>query len=105
MIRRTPRSTRTDTLFPYASLARSIEGPPGTSRGIPGDAAAHPADSPHVDFYRGIDGHVARQFDHQTAGGKIADADLILAILPKLAKPRRQQQAVDRKSTRLNSSH
>src|SRR3546814_7485380 len=77
-------------------IDRRIEGHPGTSRGIPGDAAAHPDDSPHVDFYRGIDGHVARQFDHQTAGGRIEDADLILALLPKLAKPSRQQHALAR---------
>src|SRR3546814_16120247 len=29
MIRRTPRSTRTDTLFPYTALFRSIAGAPG----------------------------------------------------------------------------
>src|SRR3546814_2560602 len=29
MIRRPPRSTRTDTLFPYTTLFRSLEGEPG----------------------------------------------------------------------------
>src|SRR3546814_14240542 len=34
MIRRPPRSTRTDTLFPYTTLFRSIY-PPGTFAGTP----------------------------------------------------------------------
>src|SRR3546814_15320317 len=31
MIRRPPRSTRTDTLFPYTTLFRSADAPPGRS--------------------------------------------------------------------------
>src|SRR3546814_3695471 len=34
MIRRPPRSTRTDTLFPYTTLFRSPGGAPGHIRGI-----------------------------------------------------------------------
>src|SRR3546814_17628182 len=30
MIRRPPRSTRTDTLFPYTTLCRALKGPQGT---------------------------------------------------------------------------
>src|SRR3546814_10964611 len=30
MIRRPPRSTRTDTLFPYTTLFRSFDAPPGS---------------------------------------------------------------------------
>src|SRR3546814_7625717 len=33
MIRRPPRSTRTDTLFPYTTLFRSQEGAPGITHG------------------------------------------------------------------------
>src|SRR3546814_4544887 len=33
MIRRPPRSTRTDTLFPYTTLFRSVEGPLFSSNG------------------------------------------------------------------------
>src|SRR3546814_3560627 len=47
MIRRPPRSTRTDTLFPYTTLFRSDpqgrrgrQGPPGLDR----DARSHPED-------------------------------------------------------------
>src|SRR3546814_10511956 len=41
MIRRPPRSTRTDTLFPYTTLFRSagqaLDGPPGESETVRGD--------------------------------------------------------------------
>src|SRR3546814_10021601 len=35
MIRRPPRSTRTDTLFPYSTLFRSGSGPPRSRRAAP----------------------------------------------------------------------
>src|SRR3546814_17899589 len=49
MLRRPPRATRTDTLFPYTALFRSgrhvieqmaVEGP--SAHGVGGDAEAHP---------------------------------------------------------------
>src|SRR3546814_13672854 len=40
MIRRPPRSTRTDTLFPYTTLFRSHRGDPGRGGGM--SASAHP---------------------------------------------------------------
>src|SRR3546814_4929379 len=39
MIRRPPRSTRTDTLFPYTTLFRSVDGLGGTLAG--NDAGCH----------------------------------------------------------------
>src|SRR3546814_17781328 len=39
MIRRPPRSTRTDTLFPYTTLFRSTGGGPATGGGTRADAA------------------------------------------------------------------
>src|SRR3546814_13294094 len=66
MIRRPPRSTRTDTLFPYTTLFRSSEGkarrqgvaaggavPPGTwcrvrSDAVPGLAVAHERERDHA---------------------------------------------------------
>src|SRR3546814_7490087 len=41
MIRRPPRSTRTDTLFPYTTLFRSVRRLPGGGRGQ--DRRVHPA--------------------------------------------------------------
>src|SRR3546814_2620587 len=48
MIRRPPRSTRTDTLFPYTTLFRSGDGggAPGLPAGIPQPAGRHPAVPP-----------------------------------------------------------
>src|SRR3546814_20971599 len=49
MIRRTPRSTRTDTLFPYTTLSRS-QGKAACDNAIPGKrtktSPAHDADEP-----------------------------------------------------------
>src|SRR3546814_1167663 len=48
MIRRPPRSTRTDTLFPYTTLFRSAGYHPGPHRGIARDLTLRrrPADLP-----------------------------------------------------------
>src|SRR3546814_4221221 len=99
MIRRPPRSTRTDTLFPYTTLFRSLRRP----------AVIEPA-ADRADRHR--QDHRHRQVD--------ADADREWGQ-PKLARPPEQRvdedeahagdraigqhRPVDRKSTRLNSSH
>src|SRR3546814_16076694 len=45
MIRRPPRSTRTDTLFPYTTLFRSIIEAPVTVQGVPRDVAIPKAEA------------------------------------------------------------
>src|SRR3546814_13128626 len=103
MIRRPPRSTRPDTLFPYTTLCRS-------------DRAARLARAHHM-LGSGGDDAAARRVvdragaeipavevtgdDHGTRGG-IAPGDFgdDIARLFRAEVPRR-----DRKSTRLNSSH
>src|SRR3546814_19685929 len=114
MVRRPPRSTRTDTLFPYTTLFRSPEGEAGR-----GDKAAQFG--------------VAQRADPEGAG-KITDGgDRLGAARRRLDAPQfRAQKApaspagvaddhrrrpagrdmiapprivADRKSTRLNSSH
>src|SRR3546814_10585649 len=117
MIRRPPRSTRTDTLFPYTTLFRSsalLQG--GAIDG--GDASAplfRVGDDP-VDVHAGQlavaqlrlagDPHVA---DLVAAGGVDQLRD---DVVQRLGLERRQVEqrqvgllARDRKSTRLNSSH
>src|SRR3546814_15315673 len=72
MIRRPPRSTRTDTLFPYTTLFRSGRRPGGSSEAV--------------------DEHqfgVVERLDDDRAD--IAERDAVARV--------------DRKSTRLNSSH
>src|SRR3546814_16737408 len=77
MIRRPPRSTRTDTLFPYTTLFRSQQrAPPHAIRQI-----ARGGDREHAERRRD-------RFDHQEARGRFVG-----------------EQEQDRKSTRLNSSH
>src|SRR3546814_13207167 len=76
MIRRPPRSTRTDTLFPYTTLFRSIPAAP------PPDPAAW-VRSNCVDM----------------------DEELSLQAAPDPLRSERANMARDRKSTRLNSSH
>src|SRR3546814_15508580 len=84
MIRRPPRSTRTDTLFPYTTLFRSLLSPTMLMRsGIgPGDElAAH-----------GIE----VQADLPGVGQNLREHNSV--SLAKFVN-------IDRKSTRLNSSH
>src|SRR3546814_9433963 len=80
MIRRPPRSTRTDTLFPYTTLFRSVRS--GDERGA--DLAR--AGSAGEGRTRRGPVHVARDDRHRAAVGA-----------------RRLRPSGDRKSTRLNS--
>src|SRR3546814_15462605 len=78
MIRRPPRSTRTDTLFPYTTLFRSLEN----------------ADrQPRMLFNQRL------AYSNHMHNGKDADASEVVRF--GLAVIRKK----DRKSTRLNSSH
>src|SRR5260221_1394592 len=82
MIRRPPRST----LFPYTTLFRSLEG-------------LHPRDLKNVDFGLRCPENLfialGRRQRQQVVQGGDGRADLLLAT----------QAEIDRKSTRLNSSH
>src|SRR3546814_20642003 len=109
MIRRPPRSTRTDTLFPYTTLFRSREfGDQHFARGGEEAAAAQraqhalpavgiarqrPVEPEIVDVHMRIELALVGKLEHvDLAGGELA--------LGRLRRP-----IVDRKSTRLNSSH
>src|SRR3546814_9583710 len=52
MIRRPPRSTRTDTLFPYTTLFRSRRDPPGYRNGA---SEAEPRSDARIRSCRGIE--------------------------------------------------
>src|SRR3546814_13150488 len=116
MLRRPPRSTRTDTLFPYPPLVRSVE--------AGGQAVAEPA-------FLGIAQHRIRRVarvDAIAVARLLAQADAAIAALVEdmkahqpaeieasirlryaaigeLAHPHGAMFVPDRKSTRLNSSH
>src|SRR3546814_19294717 len=78
MRRRPPRSTRTDTLFPYTTLFRS-RAARETTRRIGRKA---PTDSAHKASHERLHRETAFAADHTAANARL-----------------------DRKSTRLNSSH
>src|SRR3546814_16442868 len=91
MIRRPPRSTRTDTLFPYTTLCRSQ------------DEGA--AEQRRIDFRRDQQqrgrGRRPPLFEGRIESSAIhAAASLTLDIAASTLN-----ELVDRKSTRLNSSH
>src|SRR3546814_1876029 len=104
MIRRPPRSTRTDTLFPYTTLFRSI-------RAVHRVVTAYPAVS-SVNHVRTI--HTAPDkvfvaisvdFDDALSMG---DAETLIEQIETQLKseiPALSSIYIDQKSTRLNSSH
>src|SRR3546814_9372133 len=109
MIRRPPRSTRTDTLFPYTTLFRS-----GNAPFIVFDDA---------DLDAAVDGAIASKYRNtgQTCvcanrlliqdgvydefAEKLAAAVAKLKVGDGLKGETQQGPLIDRKSTRLNSSH
>src|SRR3546814_2119934 len=116
MIRRPPRSTRTDTLFPYTTLFRS--GRPGDRAGRAGGgrnddvvglnagltpaAPARQADPAQIRRQRIV--RTRRQYNQWVNNDTLED----YALRFTAQKARRWSAwwvAKDRKSTRLNSSH
>src|SRR3546814_12092011 len=93
MIRRPPRSTRTDTLFPYTTLFRSKEIPLGGADEV-GDERADPDGEESGDG--GLYGVPAQQPPRQDQGGR-GERGADGGHQPEGRR--------DRKSTRLNSSH
>src|SRR3546814_12481747 len=99
MIRRPPRSTRTDTLFPYTTLFRSSENPTLfltrfkgilQTYGYSGYAALH---NTEAIIAAGCLAHARRKF-----------VDIVRST-KTTGKAHVATGFIDRKSTRLNSSH
>src|SRR3546814_2451689 len=105
MIRRPPRSTRTDTLFPYTTLFRSL-----LPRPVRHDAPALDADAVTLVAHPRAD-VLERQhvFARAVAAGRGHLQPVAIQSQPRGvaidAARIKQVQVVDRKSTRLNSSH
>src|SRR3546814_15051612 len=98
MIRRPPRSTRTDTLFPYTTLFRSQVHALGTEVCLVVGAG---------NIFRGISG-AAQGIERATADymGMLATVINALALQSACEKEGLHTRVLsDRKSTRLNSSH
>src|SRR3546814_8324526 len=125
MIRRPPRSTRTDTLFPYTTLFRSFKDNHLALLGITEAVAAAKATWPgklvHVEATNTDEltqaleaGADAVLLDNMTPQEAKAAVDLATAWATEHGRPRPLLEcsggisidtAADRKSTRLNSSH
>src|SRR3546814_15684243 len=91
MRRRPPRSTRTDTLFPYTTLFRSLVLAEPTGDGYAAACLAKSGEGP-----------IAVALDGTTTTGRAATAN---PITDGPATYLRIGPGTDRKSTRLNSSH
>src|SRR3546814_4679497 len=119
MIRRPPRSTRTDTLCPYTTLFRSVG---ARQPHIIGDLFA----LGRADFHRVEDGELQQAAEFLALDGASASllkrpASLVELLLHGVKRIEQRQAAgvrfddrrrqrrrylvLDRKSTRLNSSH
>src|SRR3546814_15098282 len=99
MIRRPPRSTRTDTLFPYTTLFRSQAGaaPQNVQAAAPDQSWAG-RDLPD---YRVASSRAAAASAESLGSGTLAAAPMASASFSAPSAP----ATPDRKSTRLNSSH
>src|SRR3546814_16061874 len=101
MIRRPPRSTRTDTPFPYTTLFRSLEADRYKLLAEQNRINAHPLLPP-----RGV---LLDRFGMPIAGNRSSFA--VILRRDEIAEPAAslrslaQLISLDRKSTRLNSSH
>src|SRR3546814_14570258 len=97
MIRRTPRSTRTDSLFPYTTLFRS-----SCSRYCP----ACWRDDDTVAVFRSTD-YEGNLMNREISLFAPSDDPLrvTLLLLPESSMMSLASTLEDRKSTRLNSSH
>src|SRR3546814_20046875 len=104
MILRPPRSTRTDTLFPYTTLFRAVVA--RADLRVQGDGGIVAEIGLHIDHVGAALLRDVPEFADHRAGdalppvrpchGQVVDVDLA-ALLLELGQ--------DRKSTRLNSSH
>src|SRR3546814_15604145 len=102
MIRRPPRSTRTDTLFPHTTLFRSAEifDEPDFRGGIADDEGA---DRAGRDGLRPCSGSGGRRRDQAERGARKRQHRG--AAIEKRVVESGHSSFLDRKSTRLNSSH
>src|SRR3546814_14536848 len=97
MIRRPPRSTRTDTLFPYTTLFRSAaDGSQAIMKAYDAVHDRRPDHAKRVSYVITPDARILYTYTDMNPDHHVANT------LQALRKWRATQ---DRKSTRLNSSH
>src|SRR3546814_13485955 len=109
MSRRPPGSTRTAPLFPYPTLFRSAaDAGPGVDHGALADIGADVDEAGHQHAAWSDIGPFARDRARDHAKARLAETRIVPAgelarhlVIGGMARA----AAVDRKSTRLNSSH
>src|SRR3546814_6217237 len=101
MIRRPPRSTRTDTLFPYTTLFRSL------SIGEVAQRAGVPISTLHFYEAQGLIWSMRTNGNQRRYGRGVLRAIAIIKVAQRAGIPLAaiRDRLQDRKSTRLNSSH
>src|SRR3546814_1305563 len=108
MIRRPPRSTRTDTLFPYTTLFPILAATGIVKTFFTGEIAAG-AGNPAVEVLNALGTIniplILVCFIFYFLGGYLLYSDLFAAVGSAVDNETETQQFIDRKSTRLNSSH
>src|SRR3546814_9137730 len=117
MIRRPPRSTRTDTLFPYTTLFRSGRTAPGASRaqpagrlvgagaaGRPGGAGRHGAVRNRRDPLRGpaVRAGGARSEEHTSELQSLMRISYAVFCLKKKQKHNNNERLIANKIIKLN---
>src|SRR3546814_16016442 len=115
MIRLPPRSTRTDTLFPYTTLFRSYYVLPSDAQVLGAVQAAVADDAIVVCAAGGLPGELHKLWRtasprgyHVEYGYSCMGYEIAGGLGVKMAEPQREVVVLvgeDRKSTRLNSSH
>src|SRR3546814_16242237 len=100
MLRRPPRSTRTDTLFPYTTLFRSVREPSA----LPGEPRVPPRGARSRSLVEKRGRALARG-RHAAADGTRVGFFLRRSGEPGRGETLDDGRDADRKSTRLNSSH
>src|SRR3546814_14860642 len=109
MIRRPPRSTRTDTLLPDTTLFRSLsqeEGPLEVIRAralLESEVAATAAKLGRKAHFDAIEEAIEMMVAETDAGLIPIEADQLFHV--RIAEATGNSVLIDRKSTRLNSSH
>src|SRR3546814_10915675 len=108
MIRQPPRSTRTDTLFPYTTLFRSqdrlaILGPNGSGKTTLLRALLGEVPLAEGTRWLGPGAQVGLLDQRRLRYG--SDAPLLRSFMDTTGLDRTDARSLDRKSTRLNSSH
>src|SRR3546814_4475988 len=110
MIRRPPRSTRTDTLFPYTTLFRSREPPaptPLSEWAMPAVQSKMRETLPVLRWFHALMPQQGRFFElfEAHAATLVAGSEALAELFQDGADIRAHIAEIDRKSTRLNSSH